>query len=153
MSTPRRPDLFALLLTLALLASSLYAPTGCGGGAAGGRGLDGALGPIPVFAPARKIRRSTAFTSDELQNPMKFSSFTWHFRTSRPADEIEAFYLSQWPGAGRVEDDEAVYLRYPALPADDAPLGESVAITIFRAREGGKTRFSISEDVFAERRP
>lgn len=149
--TARRPDLLALSLAVALLAATLVG--GCGGGDADGRNLDGALTPIPVFAPARQVRRSTAFTSDDLQNPMKFSSYTWHFRTRRAPAEIEAYYLARWPDAGRVEDDEAVYLRYPPLPTDDVPLGESVAVTIYRGRQEGRTSFSISEDVFAERRP
>ena len=130
--------------------------------------LDGAMGTIPIFSPASFKERHTAYTSDNIGDPRKFSTYTWYLQTEKSAAEVEAFYAAQWPnGRGRSEDgenssenasenaseNEDIHFRNPPLPEGDAPLGESVSVTIKRAREGGKTQFSISEDVFSRRRP
>ena len=126
--------------------------------------LDGALEPIPIFSPATFKERHTAFTSDNVGDPRKFSTYTWYLETERSVSEVEAFYAAQWPnGRGRSEDgedpsedaseNEDIHFRNPPLPEGDAPPGESVSVTIKRAREGGKTQFSISEDVCSRRRP
>ena len=126
--------------------------------------LDGALGAIPIFSPATYKERHDAFTSDDIGDPRKFSTYTWYLETERGVSEVEAFYAAQWPnGRSHSEDGEDssedandpadITFRNPPLPADDTPLGESVSVTIKHAREGGKTQFSITEDVFARRRP
>jgi len=126
--------------------------------------LDGALGAIPIFSPATFKERHTAYTSDDIGDPRKFSTYTWYLESERGVSEVEAFYAAQWPnGRSQSEDGEDssedandpadITFRNPPLPADDTPLGESVSVTIKRAREGGKTQFSITEDVFARRRP
>ena len=114
--------------------------------------LDGALGAIPIFSPASLKERNTAHTSDVISDPMKFSTYTWNLETAKSAAEVEAFYAEQWPTAGRVEEDGEVIFHNPPLPEGDAALGEGVHVTIKSAQEGGKTQFSISEDVFARRR-
>lgn len=144
-----------------MMALVLGAGCGRGGGGSGGAPhLDGALAELPVFAPAALIERRDAFTSDTVDEPMKFSTYTWHLRTHRSPEEVEAFYLAQWPRAGRVTDDDAIRLRDPPLPYDpdpddevEPPLGESTSVTIYLEPERGLTRFSITEDVFAARRP
>src|SRR5262245_17899941 len=126
--------------------------------------LDGALGTIPIFSPATFKERHTAFTSDNIGDPRKFSTYTWYLETERSVSEVEAFYAAKWPnGRSRGENGEDssedasenddINFRNPPLPEGDAPLGESVSVTIKRAPEGGKTQFSISEDVFSLRRP
>lgn len=129
----------------------LLAASACGGTV---KELDGAIGNIPIFAPATLKDQSSAFTSDDIGDPTKFSSYTWYLETEKSPAEVEAFYVAQWPGAGRVEDEEenTVFLRNPPLPEGDEPLGESVAVTIKRTREGGKTQFYIEEDVFRAKR-
>ena len=144
-----------VLLIVALLCTS------CSGNVTQ---LDGALGAIPIFSPATFKERHTAHTSDNIGDPMKFSTYTWYLETERSVSEVEAFYAAQWPnGRSHSEDsedsseganeNEDITFRNPPLPADDTPLGESVSVTIKHAREGGKTQFSITEDVFARRRP
>src|SRR5215470_17712635 len=107
--------------------------------------LDGALGAIPIFSPATFKERHTAYTSDDIRDPRKFSTYTWYLETERGVSEVEAFYAAQWPnGRGRSEDSEGssedaneaedITFRNPPLPADDTPLGESVLVTIKRAR-------------------
>src|SRR5215471_983920 len=125
--------------------------------------LDGALGAIPIFSPATFKERHTAYTSDSIADPRKFSTYTWYLETERSVSEVEAFYAAQWPNGRSLSEDEDtsedtnktedITFRNPPLPADDTPLGESVSVTIKGAREGGKTQFSITEDVFARRRP
>ena len=115
--------------------------------------LDGAIATIPVFAPASFKERSTSYTSDDMNDMMKFSTYTWDLETDESPSAVDAFYMAQWPGAGRTEDAEEVIIRNPPFPEDeDAPLGESVLVTIKLTREGGKTQFSISEDVFRAKR-
>jgi len=132
--------------------------TSCGGNVTK---LDGALGTIPIFSPASFKERHTAFTSDDIGDPRKFSTYTWYLETERSVADVEAFYAAQWPnGRSRNEDgedasagDDDITFRNPPLPEGDAPLGESMLVTIKRAQHGGKTQFSISEDVFSHRRP
>ncbi len=134
------------LLLLVLLAA-------CGGDV---DSLPGAVGQIPIFNPSKYLDYSSAYTSDDFGDPMKFSSYSWELETERPADEVIAFYTAQWPQAGREDDEEenVVRIRNPAFPEDeDAPLGESVMITVWRDKQGGKTKFEIDEDVFRARRP
>jgi hypothetical protein len=115
--------------------------------------LPGQIGTIPIFNPSEYKDYSSAHTSDDISNPMKFSSYTWHLETEASAEEVAAFYMAQWPDAGREDDDEAIRIRNPPFPEDEnAPLGESLFVTIKLAREGGKTQFSIDEDVVANRR-
>lgn len=115
--------------------------------------LDGAVGAIPIFNPASFKERSQAFTSDDIGDPMKFSTYTWYLETDERAEAVAAFYAAQWPGAERIEEDGEIRLRNPPFPEnEDEPLGESVLVTIKLEREGGKTQFSISEDVFRARR-
>jgi hypothetical protein len=140
-----RPTRFLLPLVIALAAS-------CGGSV---DSLDGAIGQIPIFAPASFKERSTSLTSDDMGDPTKFSTYTWYLETEKTPDEVAAFYMAQWPGAGRTDDEEdaTIFIRNPPLPEDDgAPLGESVSVTINRTPEGGKTQFYISEDVFRAKR-
>src|SRR5262249_32680045 len=69
--------------------------------------LDGALGTIPIFSPATFKERHTAFTSDDIGDPRKFSTYTWYLETERSVSEVEAFYAAQWPnGRSRSEDGE-----------------------------------------------
>jgi hypothetical protein len=141
-----RPARFLPLLALALAAA-------CGGSVSS---LDGAIAEIPIFAPASLKERSASYTSDDVDDIMKFSSYTWYMETDRTPDEVAAFYVAQWPGAGRTDDEEnaTIFIRNPPLPDDeDAPIGESVSVTINRTREGGKTQFHIAEDVFRAKRP
>jgi hypothetical protein len=115
--------------------------------------LDGAIGTIPVFAPASFKERTQSFTSDVISDPMKFSTYTWSLETEKSAAEVEAFYSAQWPDAGITEEDGEIVIRNPPFSEDeDEPLGESVLVTIKTEREGGKTQFSISEDVFRAKR-
>src|SRR5215470_1915570 len=122
--------------------------------------LDGALGTLPIFSPATFKERHTAFSSDNVGDPRKFSTYTWYLETERSVSDVEAFYAAQWPN-GRIRNEdgedasenEDIHFRNPPLPEGDAPLGESVSVTIKRAQEGGKTQFSLSEDVFSRRRP
>jgi hypothetical protein len=115
--------------------------------------LPGAVGTIPIFNPSKYKDYSSAYTSDEISNPMKFSSYTWHLETEASAEDVAAFYMAQWPDAGREDDEEEIRIRNPPFPEDEnEPLGESIFITIKLAREDGKTQFSIDEDVFANRR-
>jgi hypothetical protein len=131
------------LLLIALTVAS------CGGPV---KELDGAVGSIPIFSPASLKERSTAHTSDVISDPMKFSTYTWDLETAETPAAVESFYSSKWPTAGRTEEDGKITLRNPPLPEGDAPLGESVSVTINSAAENGKTQFSISEDVFSRRR-
>ncbi len=134
-------------LALALLATVV---TSCGGSV---RELDGAIATIPVFSPASLKERTTAFTSDDIGDMMKFSTYTWYLETDASPTTVDAFYMAQWPGASRRENAEEVIIRNPPFPEDeDAPLGESVLVRIKATREGGKTQFSISEDVFRAKR-
>jgi hypothetical protein len=124
----------------------------CRGGAGGS--LNGAMSPIPVFTPAHVGERSDAFTSDEIANPRKFSTYTWHLETEKTPEDVASFYEAQWPGAGRVEEDDTIHLRNPPLPdGESTPLGESVSIAITKTLVNGRTKFTIAEDVFAQRRP
>ncbi len=118
--------------------------------------LEGAVGEIPIFNPSRYLDRSSAYTSDVISDPTKFSSYSWKLETEKSAEEVIAFYLSQWPGASRDDDEEegTVIIRNPPFPADEnEPLGESLLVTVWTARQDGKTRFTIDEDVFRNRRP
>ena len=142
---PRWPARYMALLPMIVLVA-------CGGVDA----LPGAVGQIPIFNPSKYLDTRSAYTSDNIGDPMKFSSYTWELETERSADEVIAFYAAQWPQAGREDDEEenVVRLRNPAFPADeDEPLGESVMVTVWRDRQGGKTKFAIDEDVFRARRP
>lgn len=137
----------SVLAVLAVIAAS------CGGTVTS---LDGAVGTIPIFSPASLKERTTAHTSDVLGTPDKFSTYTWYLETDASPAEVEAFYAQRWPGAGRTdsEDEGGTTLRNPPLPEDDnVPLGESVSVTINRPAQGGKTQFSITEDVLSHRRP
>lgn len=139
---PHPAPLPVLLLALLLAA--------CGGSV---KELDGAVATIPIFSPASLKERTTAFTSDDIGDMMKFSTYTWYLETDASPMTVDAFYMAQWPGASRREDAEEIIIRNPPFPADeDAPLGESVLVTIKLLREGGKTQFSISEDVFRAKR-
>lgn len=141
-SASHRWPLAAGLLLLAALA--------CGGTV---KELDGAIATIPVFAPASFKERQTSFTSDDIGDMMKFSTYTWYLETAESPMAVDAYYVAQWPGASRTEDAEEIIIRNPPFPEnEDAPLGESVLVTIKLAREGGKTQFSISEDVFRAKR-
>jgi hypothetical protein len=136
-----------------LLLPLLFVLTSACGGTV--KELDGAMGQIPIFAPASFKERTTSFTSDDMGDPTKFSSYTWYLETEKSPDEVAAYYVAQWPGAGRTEDDEdgTIFIRNPPLPEDEnASLGESVSVMIHRTREGGKTQFEISEDVFRAKR-
>jgi hypothetical protein len=136
------PALFVLVLVV-----------GCSGGRGAITDLEGSVGEIPIFTPASFKELATSTTSDDLSDPMKFSTYSWYLETESSPAEVEAF-KAKWPGAGRVEDDDSVTLRNPPLPAnDDAPLGESVSVTITLEREEGKTPFTITEDVFRANRP
>lgn len=137
---------YARPLTTILLAITVAA---CGGPV---KELEGALGPIPIFSPASLKERTTAHTSDVISDPLKFSTYTWQLETAMSPIVVDSFYTAQWPAASRVEEDGEIHFNNPPLPEDDAPLGESVHVTIYTTQEGGKTRFSISEDVFARRR-
>ena len=132
-----------IMILIALVVAS------CGGPV---KELDGALGKIPIFSPASLKERTTAHTSDVISDPMKFSTYTWHLETTMSPVVVDAFYTAQWPAAARVEEDGEIHFHNPPLPAGDAPLGEGVHVTIKSAPEGGKTQFSITEDVFARRR-
>jgi hypothetical protein len=140
--TPLRRPVAAGLLLLAAL--------GCGGTV---KELDGAIATIPVFSPASFKERNTSFTSDDIGDMMKFSTYVWYLETPESPMAVDAFYMTQWPGASRTEDAEEIIIRNPPFPAnEDAPLGESVLVTIKLAREGGKTQFHITEDVFRAKR-
>lgn len=141
----------------ALAAIALVVPclviAGCDGLGGPVTSLDGAVGDIPIFSPASLKELATSTTSDDLSQPMKFSTYSWYLETASSPAEVEAFYKSKWPGAGRVAEDDTVTLRNPPLPADDnAPLNESVSVTITLTPEGGKTQFTITEDVFTPKR-
>jgi len=115
--------------------------------------LEGAMGTIPIFNPASFKERTSSFTSDNIGDPMKFSTYTWYLETEESAEAIAAFYAAQWPGAERIDDDGEITIRNPPFPEnEDEPLGESVLVSISTEREGGKTQFYISEDVFRARR-
>ena len=136
-----------------LLLPLLFALTSACGGTV--KELDGAMGQIPIFAPASFKERTTSFTSDDFGDPTKFSSYTWYLETEQSPDEVANFYVAQWPGAGRTDDEEdgTIFIRNPPLPEDEnAALGESVSVMIHRTREGGRTQFEISEDVFRAKR-
>jgi hypothetical protein len=127
----------------------LLAAAGCGGPVT----LDGAIATIPVFAPASLKERHTSFTSDDVNDIMKFSTYTWDLETGESPMAVDAYYMAQWPGASRTEDEETINIRNPPIPEnEDAPLPEGVLVTIKLVREGGKTQFSISEDVFRAKR-
>lgn len=137
----------------ALAVFVLVLVAGCNGGGGSVTDLEGAVGEIPIFTPASFKELFTSTTSDDLSDPMKFSTYSWYMETSSSPAEVEAFYKSQWPGAGRVEDDGAVTLRNPPLPENDsAPIGESVSVNITLEPENGKTHFTITEDVFRSKR-
>ena len=140
------PIHFIRLLIVLLLALAIAS---CGGPV---KELEGALGKIPIFSPASLKDRTTAHTSDVISDPMKFSTYTWHLETTMSPIVVDAFYTAQWPAAARVEEDGEINFHNPPLPEGDAPLGESVHVTVKSTQEGGKTQFSISEDVFARRR-
>jgi hypothetical protein len=115
--------------------------------------LEGAIGTIPIFNPSSFKELHRAHTSDVISNPMKFSSYTWYLETDAAPEDVASYYMAQWPEAGREDDEEEIRIRNPPFPADeDAPLGESIFVTIKLVREGGKTQFNISEDVFSNRR-
>ncbi len=117
--------------------------------------LPGAVGEIPIFNPAEYLDYSSAFTSDVISDPMKFSSYSWTLETERPASEVIAFYEAQWPEAGREDDAEegTVTLRNPAFPEDEnEPLGESLMVIIWTERQDGKAKFTIDQDVFRNKR-
>ena len=115
--------------------------------------LNGAVGTIPIFAPASLKERTTAFTSDTLGDPQKFSTYTWHLETDAVPATVADFYAAQWPSASRTTDEDDIVIRNPPLPADErTPLGESVLVTVKLQPENGKTQFSITEDVFKARR-
>jgi hypothetical protein len=138
------------LLLLRSLSAALILGTACSSEVTE---LPGAIGTIPIFNPSKYKDYSSAHTSDDISNPMKFSSYTWYLETDASAEDVAAFYMAQWPDAGREDDEEEIRIRNPPFPEDeDAPLGESIFITIKLAREDGKTQFSIDEDVFANRR-
>ena len=138
----RSRTLVALLAAVALACGdSKTAPT-----------LDGAKGRIAVFVPSKFEERSTALTSDDINNPTKFSTYTWHMSTAQGFDAVEAFYKAQWPGAGRVDEQDGVTYRLPPLPDGEEPLGESVSVTIRKSPKNGRILFDISEDVFSEKR-
>jgi hypothetical protein len=146
MRSPYHPHAFAVI-ALVLVA-------GCSGGGGVVTSLEGAVGEIPIFTPASFKELATSMTSDDLADPTKFCTYSWYLMTDSSPAEVEAFYRSKWPGAERVADEDSVTLRNPPLPADDnAPLGESVSVTINLAREEGKTPFTITEDVFRSKRP
>ncbi len=115
--------------------------------------LEGAIASIPIFNPASLKERTTSFTSDDIGDMMKFSTHTWYMETEESPDAVANFYAAQWPGAERIEEEGEISLRNPPFPEDeDEPLGESVMVTIKTEREGGKTQFYISEDVFRAKR-
>lgn len=133
----------ALLLVTLLVA-------GCGGTV---KELDGAVATIPIFSPASLKERTTSFTSDDIGDMRKFSTYTWYLETDASPAAVADYYAGQWPTASRSDDEEEIIIRNPPFPEDeDAPLGESVLVTVKLVREGGKTQFSISEDVFRARR-
>jgi hypothetical protein len=137
---PRRVIPLLLVLLAALACGSV-------------KELDGAIRTIPVFSPASLKERTTAFTSDDIGDMMKFSTYTWYLETEATPSTVADFYAGQWPSASRSDDEEEIIIRNPPFPEDEeAPLGESVLVTIKLVREGGKTQFSISEDVFRARR-
>lgn len=108
---------------------------------------------IPVFAPSSLGERADVHTSDDIGNPMKFSTYTWHLSTAQGWEAIDAYYKAQWPSAGRVEDEEQVSYRNPPLPENEnTPLGESQSVTIHKGRVKDRTNFEIHEDVFGEKR-
>lgn len=136
-------------LTVAALACALT----LGGCSSSVDQLDGAIATIPIYNPAKFKERTQAFTSDVMSDMTKFSTYTWYLETESSAEDVASFYASQWPDAVRVEEDGEISLRTPPFPEDeDEPLGESVMVTIKTEREGGKTQFHISEDVFRARR-
>jgi hypothetical protein len=115
--------------------------------------LDGAVGTIPIFAPASLKERTTALTSDSIGDPQKFSTYTWHLQTDASPTTVADFYSAQWPSASRTTDDDQIVIRNPPLPSDErTPLGESVLVTVKLQPENGKTQFSIAEDVFKAKR-
>lgn len=130
----------------------------CGGKRGGFTELEGAVESIPIFRPSSLVKRSEAFTSDDLHDLTKFSTYTWYLKTSRSPEEVEAFYLAQWPGASRSVSEDGVYVRYPPVPEEDEdgnapPLPEGAGVMIHAEREGKKTLFDIHEDVYSSRRP
>lgn len=136
-----------------LVAASLLAALALGGCSSKVSELEGAIASIPIFNPASLKERTTSFTSDDMGDMMKFSTYTWYMETDESADAVANFYAAQWPAAERIEEDGEISLRNPPFPEDeDAPLGESVMVTIKTEREGGKTQFYISEDVFRAKR-
>ena len=136
-------------LTLATLVLSLTV----GGCSSSVDSLDGAIATIPIYNPAKLKERTTAFTSDVMSDMTKFSTYTWYMETESSAEDVASFYASKWPDAIRNEEDGEITLRTPPFPEDeDEPLGESVMVTIRTEREGGMTKFYISEDVFRARR-
>lgn len=137
------------LRSLALVSLLLLPLAACGGPVE----LEGAVGTIPVFTPADFKERSSSFSSDVISDPMKFSTYNWYMETESSAEDVAAFYMAQWPGAGRTDDDGTITIRNPPFPEDEnEPLGESVLVSIETEREGGKTQFYISEDVFRAKR-
>ena len=134
----------ALLLSLSVLA-------GCGKIDR----LPGAIGQIPIYNPAELVDTRSSFSGDNGGDPFRFSSYTWELTTESSADEVIAYYSAQWPQAGRTENREenTVRLRNPAFPPEGTPLDEGVLVTVWRDRQGGKTKYTISEDVLRVRRP
>ncbi len=136
-------------LAVAVLALSLA----LGGCSSSVDSLDGAIGTIPIYNPAKLKERTTAFTSDVMSDMTKFSTYTWSLETESSAEDVASFYASKWPDAVRVDEDGEITLRTPPFPEDeDEPLGESVMVVIQTEREDGKTLFAITEDVFRARR-
>lgn len=116
--------------------------------------LPGAIGQIPIYNPAELVDTRSSLSGDNSGDPFRFSSYTWELTTESSADDVIAFYSAQWPQAGRTEDSEenTVRLRNPAFPPDGTPLDEGVLVTVWRDRQGGKTKYTISEDVLRVRR-
>ena len=140
------------MIRLLLSAATVFVlvAIGCGGAVTK---LDGAVETIPIFTPAKLKERTTAFTSDTLGDPQKFSTYTWHLETDASPMTVADFYAAAWPSASRTTEDDAIVIRNPPLPADEqTPLGESVLVTVKLQPEDAKTQFSIAEDVFKARR-
>jgi hypothetical protein len=108
-----------------------------------------------VFTPSTSVGWGAAHTSDEAENPEKFSTYTWVFRTRKPVATVEAFYRERLPGATRHPDEgeDGVILIYPPRPDPEAPATEAYEVAIRVDEQTRQTPHSISESVFAERRP
>ena len=147
-SMPRMMPRYASLAAFALLAATVA----CGSL----EKLDGAIGDVPV-APGSSLKdQSSAYTSDDFGDPMKFHGITWDLETKTSPADVEAFYMQRWPQAGKMTDEEegTVTLRNPPLPTDEnTPLTESMSVTIHQIQVGGKTQYSVNEDVYTRKRP